>query len=356
MSTTLNHPSLSTTFPWTSSPLLISAPMRVMSGPHLALAVSRTGGIGFIGPGETPESTSMDLSTVKDLLNASPTPVLSHTDKSLPVGVGFQLWNGSLDAAVDAVKKHKPCAAWLFAPRNGQADVDIWTSRLRDAAPGISIWYQIGTVTESLEARASTQPPDVLVVQGAEAGGHGRATDGMGLMSLFPEIADHMRGSGISLVAAGGIVDGRGVAAALALGADGVAMGTRFLAASEARIKKGYQDEVVRAGDAAKNTARTHLYNHLRGTFGWPEEWSPRGIVNKSWEEHCAGVAFEELKTRHDEAVKSGDKGWGPDGRLATYAGAGVGLVHGVEDAGVLVERLRDEAKEIIHTLGARHN
>jgi nitronate monooxygenase len=173
----------------------------------------------------------------------------------------------------------------------------------------------------------------------------------MGLMALFPEIADRLRDSGITLIAAGGIADGRGVAAALALGAQGVALGTRFLASTEARIKKGYQDEVVRASDAAQNTTRTQLYNHLRGTFGWPEHWSPRGVVNKSWQDQQAGVSFEELKARHDEAAKSGDDGWGPEGRLATYAGAAVGLIHSVEDAGMIVKRLRDETKEIVRGL-----
>lgn len=177
----------------------------------------------------------------------------------------------------------------------------------------------------------------------------------MGLITLFPEIADNLKGSGIALVAAGGIVDARGIAAALALGADGVAMGTRFLAASEARIAKGYQDAVVNASDAAVSTTRTHLYNHLRGTFGWPKEWAPRTIVNKSWTEQQEGVSFEDLQVRHDEAMKQDDKGWGVEGRLATYAGAGVGMVNSVEDAASLVERLRRETQEILGRLG-RHD
>ena len=327
--------------------------MRVMTGPHLALAVSKAGGLGFIGPGVKPEDTSTDLKTVRELLRESKSlPASLQPEQKLPVGVGFQLWNGDLKSAAQAVEEHHPCAAWLFAPRQGQEELDEWTACLREASPGIHIWHQIGTLQESIEAVKSEHRPDVLVIQGAEAGGHGRATDGMGLMALFPEIADQVRGSGMLLVAAGGIADGRGIAAALALGADGVAMGTRFLASTEARIKKGYQNEVVRASNAAHNTTRTQLYNHLRGTFGWPEQYSPRGIVNKSWQEHQAGVSFEELKQRHDEAATSGDEGWGPEGRLATYAGAAIGLVHNVEDAGLLVERLRTEAKDIIKHLG----
>ncbi|RSL76468.1 hypothetical protein CEP51_009931 [Fusarium floridanum] len=338
-------------FPWVTLPFIVGAPMRVMSGPDLALAISKAGGLGFIGPGVKPEDTAKDLITVKELLKNAPPNTLPPSFPSqdvLPVGVGFQLWNGDLNSAVQAVKQHRPCVAWLFAPRRGQEELDEWATRLREASPGIQIWTQIGTIKESIEAANSDNRPDVLVIQGAEAGGHGRANDGLGIMSLFPEIADKIKDSGITLVAAGGIADGRGVAAALALGAAGVAMGTRFLAATETRINKGYQREVVRASDGAQCTTRTMLYNRLRGTIGWPEEYSPRGIVNQSWRDHQEGVAFDEIKLRHDEAAaKAGEKGWGPEGRLATYAGAAVGLVHEVDDAGALIQRIQCETRDI---------
>ncbi|KAI4943480.1 hypothetical protein J4E91_009390 [Alternaria rosae] len=345
---------LSNVFPWVTSPLVVGAPMRVMSGPHLALSMSKAGGLGFIGPGAKPEDTATDLNTLRKLLQetqGSTFPDEFQAGMRLPVGVGFQLWNGDLNSATNAVEEHHPCAAWLFAPGQGQEELDEWTARLREASPGIHIWIQVGTLKESIEAAKSANRPDVLVIQGAEAGGHGRATDGMGIMTLFPEVADSIRDSGMSLIAAGGIADGRGVAAALALGAQGVAMGTRFLASTEARISKGYQNEVVRATDGAQSTTKTMLYNHLRGTMGWPEQYSPRGITNKSWHDHQAGVPFEELKKRHEEAEKLGDAGWGPEGRLATYAGAAVGLVHSVEDAGSLVKRLQEEATTIVKGL-----
>ncbi|KAL2168536.1 hypothetical protein VTG60DRAFT_7141 [Thermothelomyces hinnuleus] len=128
-------------------------------------------------------------------------------------------------------------------------------------------------------------------------------------------------------------------------------MGTRFLASHEARISKGYQDEVVRAADGGANTVRTHLYNHLRGTFGWPEQFSPRTITNRSWIEHQAGTPFQEIKKRHDEAVSKGDAAWGPDGWTATYAGANIGLIRSVAGAGDIVREARSEAVRIIQTL-----
>jgi nitronate monooxygenase len=339
---------LAAAYPWTTAPLIVGAPMRVMSGPELAVAVSRAGGFGFIGPGLKPESTAADLEITKGLLASSGIP---QHGAVLPVGVGFQVWNGNLDVSASAVSQYRPAAAWLFAPRHGQTDIDVWTKRLREASPETKIWLQIGTLQEAFDAARSASPPDVLVVQGAEAGGHGRATDGIGFITLLPEIADATRKSGIPLIAAGGVADGRGVVAALGVGAAGVAMGTRFLAAQEARIKKGYQDEVVRATDGAANTVRTQLYNHLRGTFGWPDQFSPRTIINRSWAEKQAGTAFEDIQKRHDEAVSKGDAAWGPDGWTATYAGANVGLIRGVAGAGEIVEGARKEAVKIIQTL-----
>ncbi|KAJ5586971.1 uncharacterized protein N7459_002736 [Penicillium hispanicum] len=343
-------------YPWVSSPLIVSAPMRVMSGPALACAVSRAGGLGFIGPGVKTNDTGVDLEEATSLLrkaraSASVFDALPSTNTLLPVGVGFQLWGDDINIAVATVEKYKPCAAWLYAPQEGQAELDSWSRKIRQVSPQTQIWIQIGTLAEAKELLQASEKPDVVVIQGAESGGHGRAKDGLGIMALFPEVADALADSHISLVAAGGIADGRGVAAALCLGASGVAMGTRFLAASEARISRGYQNEVLRASDGAVSTTRTLLYNHLRGTFGWPAEYSPRTIINKSFEEHEAGKPFEELKKLHDEASKAGDSGWGPEGRLATYAGASVGLIRELADAEQIVQRVQRETLERIQSL-----
>jgi nitronate monooxygenase len=289
---------------------------------------------------------------IKTARAASVWSALPSAHPTLPVGVGFQLWGDDIEIAVATVEKFRPCAAWLFAPRESLTEFDVWSRKIRQVSPETQIWIQIGTLGESRQLLQSLEKPDVVVIQGSESGGHGRATDGMGLMSLFPEVADAMADSKITLVAAGGIADGRGVAAALCLGASGVVMGTRFLAASEARISRGYQNEVVRAFDGAVNTTRTLLYNHLRGTFGWPAEYSPRTIINKSYLEHQEGAPFEELKKLHDEASNLGDKGWGPDGRLATYAGASIGLIHGVAEAGTIVRDVQKDALNRIRSVG----
>lgn len=335
--------------------------MRVMSGPALAVAVSRAGGLGFIGPAANTPDIAVNLEEASALVDkarlssSSPAPNLFPPANScLPVGIGFQLWADDVDAAVANVERFKPCAAWLFAPREGPEELETWSRRIRRACPKTQIWIQIGTLGEARGLLQSSEKPDVVVVQGAEAGGHGRARDGMGIMTLLPEVADAMASSGIPLLAAGGIADGRGAAAALCLGASGAVMGTRFLASSEARISKGYQNEILRASDGAVSTTRTLLYNHLRGTFGWPAEYQPRTIINKSFLDHQAGVPFEDLKRHHDEAAKMGDSGWGPEGRLATYAGASVGLIHGVKAAGDIVREVQSDALERIRSVSVK--
>lgn len=327
--------------------------MRVMSGPALAVAVSRAGGLGFIGPGAKTQDTTDNLEKASSLIreargSSTAFSALPARNIPLPIGVGYQLWADDINVALAAIEKHKPCAAWLYAPRQGPKDFDNWSSRIRQASPETQIWIQIGTLKEAKQLLRNAEKPDVIVVQGAESGGHGRAKDGMGLMTLLPEISDEMAGSQIPLFAAGGIADGRGVAAALCLGASGVVMGTRFLAASEAQISRGYQDEIVRASDGAASTTRTLLYNHLRGTIGWPEEYSPRTIINRSFVEKQEGKSFEELKKLHDEATKAGDGGWGPEGRLATYAGASIGLIHDVKHAEDIVRDIRADARKKI--------
>lgn len=337
-----------TKFPWVQKPLLANAPMAMSAGPALAVAVSQAGGLGFIGPAMDVSATEQNLSTAAKAIRESESlsSLLPSSHPTLPVGVGFLLWRDELQTALSAIASHKPCAVWLYAPRNGQQELDEWMQGIREASPATQVWIQIGTVAEARAIVESAHRPDVVVVQGAEAGGHGRAKDGMGLMTLLPEVADVFAGRDISLLAAGGIADGRGAAAAICLGASGVVMGTRFLASSEARISKGYRDAVVQATEGAVSTTRTLLYNHLRGTYGWPEPFSPRTVTNRSWEDHVASVPFDELKILHDEAQAKGDAGWGPEGRLATYAGASVGLVGEVLDAGEIVERVRDDAAQ----------
>jgi nitronate monooxygenase len=315
--------------------------MRILSGPELAIKVSEAGGLGFIGPGAQPEHLNATLNEAKELLKTS--SLSTHSDV-LPFGVGFQTWAGDLRVATESLRRTSVAAVWLFAPRHGQDELDEWTEQIRQDSPGTQIWIQVASVKDAIAAATSKHRPDVLVIQGTDAGGHS-LKQGAGIITLLPEVADAMEDSGVGdipLVAAGGISDARGAAASLALGASGITLGTRLLASNEATINPGYRSHILTASDGGQTTVRTQLYNHLRGTTDWPEAFDARGLMNQSWRDHVGGMGFEEIKNLHAEAVGRGNDAWGEKGRTATYAGTGVGLVREVKGADEIVREVRE--------------
>lgn len=307
--------------------------------------------MGFVGAGS-------DVSTLRNELKSAhlslsqqrlTQPALFPDPSIIPVGVGFLLWGAPLRETVSILAEHTPAAAWLFAPRQ-PSNLATWTREIRRATQGkTKIWIQIGTVQEAVFAVRECLP-DVLVVQGQDAGGHG-LEQGAGLLPLLPEVLDALApvvGNGISMpqiVAAGGIIEGRGMAAALTLGAQGVVLGTRYLAAHQANLSKGYRDAVLRAQDGGVSTVRSKVYDTLRGTTGWPVQYGGRGVINASYKDAMAGLAMDENKKRYEQALKRGDAGWeeGGGGRLTTYAGTGVGLVKRLMDAGDITREIREE-------------
>jgi nitronate monooxygenase len=141
---------LKTIYPWITTPLIISAPMRIFSGPALAVAVSSSGGIGFLGPRAKPSDLDPILATTRELLlqrisssstgdaaaaATSGTLTSRDVEDTLPIGVGFQLFDGDIAVASAAVAKYRPRAAWLFVPNEseGAADLERWSRALRAA-------------------------------------------------------------------------------------------------------------------------------------------------------------------------------------------------------------------------------
>ncbi|KAL9603347.1 MAG: hypothetical protein Q9219_001209 [cf. Caloplaca sp. 3 TL-2023] len=333
-------------YPWAKEPIIIGAPMRLIALAPLAVAISRAGGIGFIAAGTEVQDLEAHLQEASQLLHE--TPITGATASTLPIGVGLINWGADFDVSVRAIQKFKPAAVWFFAPYQNN-DLVAWTRAMRDATENMTkIWIQVGSVQDAQEVAKLCQP-DVIVIQGSDAGGHGLEM-GAGIISLFPEVADTLKAAGfgdISLVAAGGVVDGRGVTACLALGAEGVVMGTRFLASSEAQIAKGYQDAVLRSKDGGVSTVRTKVYDTLRGTTGWPGRIGGRGIINQSYRDAKDGQVTEENMRAYAEALKQGDLGWGENGRLTAYAGTGVGLIHKVQDSRQILDEIREQVGEI---------
>jgi len=367
-------------YPWTLMPLITSAPMRLISTAPLAVAVSLAGGLGFLGAGtETGASLLAGLGNVEYMLSSAK-PATSQTASTtfastriteeedsirkrfptdiLPVGVGIILHSASLADFLQTLRSipRPPAAIWLFAARDTQ-QLQEWTTAIRTlynpaSAPKQKrlgstpkIWIQTGTVADAMEYTHLCHP-SVLVLQGTDAGGHGLQT-GASIITLIPEVSDALSSLPATtprpkLIAAGGIADSRGVSAALALGAEGVCMGTRYLASPEAVVSQGYRKEVVRADDGGVNTVRSRLYDSLRGTSGWPERYGGRGVVNASWKDAQEGMSEEDNKRLYKEDMQKGDAGWGPMGRITTYAGTAVGLVKAVKPAGDITREVRE--------------
>ncbi|KIW20761.1 hypothetical protein PV08_01339 [Exophiala spinifera] len=340
-------------YPWTSPdvPLVVSAPMmKITLGSH-AVSVSSSGGLGFLAGGFDLTPLANDLAEAAEFAKAQEVPLHNGC---LPIGVGFQNWGSDLQLALEAIKKHPVAAVWFFAPKQ-LSDLLEWAREIRTATENkTKIWIQVGTVSEALEV-AKTAKPDVLVVQGADSGGHGLAHRAS-LLTLLPETVDALAEEGIKIpiVAAGGIMDGRGSAAVLALGADGVALGTRFLAAKEAVIAKGYQDEVLRVSDGGVSTAASTIYDVVRNIHGWPQTYNGRGVVNRTYQDAKHGMSNEENVQLYKKAMQQGDSGWGPEGRMTTYAGTGIGLVREVLPAGDIVKQVQQETVKVLQKSTAR--
>jgi NAD(P)H-dependent flavin oxidoreductase YrpB (nitropropane dioxygenase family) len=226
---------------------IVNAGMAMIARPKLAAAVCEAGALGTIGCDISPPSVLREL--VRQ----------TKTLTKRPFGVDL-IGDFVTDEHISVLVEEKAALAIFFWTLPTPAHVD----RLKRA--GITVWMQIGGVAEADQAAA--RGADALVVQGAEAGGHNRAE--ASTMTLFPRI--RRRFPGLPLLAAGGIVDGRTMAAALVLGADAVWCGSRFLASQEAEAHDAYKDRVLSAD--VGDTAILSIYGPE-----WPGQ-AMRAIVN----------------------------------------------------------------------------
>jgi nitronate monooxygenase len=360
----------------------------------LATSVSLAGGIGFIAGGY-----DTTLSNLETNLHHASQLIQSHPDQSnpackfytqtgvLPLGVGFINWGVDRNEALRILRRYRVAAVWLFAPRDGMGDLLVWVDRVRGlyqeeqmedvddsksksketTAP--QIWIQISSIAETTTALKHLHP-DVLVIQGSDAGGHGLARSAS-LITLLPEvsnlIAEHYTPSTKTvlnehqpptLLAAGGLTNGLTLSATLLLGATGGVMGTRFLASHEAHITPGYQNAILRAVDGGVSTVRTTVYDRVRDIKGWPERYDGRGIVNATYLDAVGGMSDEENRRLYVNEMKRGDEGWAWDvdgrGRMTTYAGTGVGLIKEVLGVGEIVRQVWGEVADVKRRVRAR--
>jgi len=218
----------------------------------------------------------------------------------------------------------------------------------RCRAAGVVVMLQVGSVEEA--RRAAAAGVDVIVAQGVEAGGHVRGQ--VGLLPLLPTVAEAV--SPVPVIAAGGIVDGRGLAAALALGAEGVWVGTRFVASEESEAHPEYKKRLLGAREAdAVYTETFHV--------GWPPRSPHRVLRNLLTDGGSPPPGPVAQVRRGGQTVEVPPFGSATptvhtEGRtelMANYAGQGVGLIRNVMPAAEIVERMVSEAEGIIRRLPA---
>jgi NAD(P)H-dependent flavin oxidoreductase YrpB (nitropropane dioxygenase family) len=217
---------------------LIQAPMNWVSGADLVAAVSDAGGLGTLGPNAGADSVTEDVKLTGERLREQIRKVRGLTDKpfavNIPIGVGEGLQYSRKCVAV-VVEEAVPV---VITSVGGPS---VYTRTLKEA--GIRVLHAISTAAHARKAESAGV--DAVICEGFEAGGHKGFTE-LTTMVLTPMVADAVR---IPVIAGGGIADARGVVAALALGADAVYMGTRFMASVESESHANVKEAVVRAQD-----------------------------------------------------------------------------------------------------------
>lgn len=293
-------------------PILL-APMGGVSGGALAAAVSRAGGLGLLGPGYHDEAWIEREFAAAD---------------GLPVGIGFITWHlARHPERLRAALAHKPVAIMLSF-----GDPAPFVPSIQ--AAGAKLVLQVQTLANARAAAALGA--DVVIAQGAEAGGHGakRAT-----LPFVPAVVDAIAPTPVA--AAGGIADGRGMAAALVLGAAGVLVGTRFYACKEALGHPAAKARLVDEGGDA--TLRTTVFDLVRG-LDWPAAFTGRALANRlsdAWHGREAELQRQLAaeQERYATAAEVGDIS-----RAVVWASEAVDLIHDQPPAADIVERMVSEA------------
>lgn len=300
---------------------ILNAPMGGTAAAALAAAVSAAGGFGMIGgtSGGGP-----------DWLRAQIRAARERTAR--PFGVGFISSFPGVDDLVQVALDER-----VAAINHSFADPTPYVAAAH--AAGVRVFAQVQTVEQA--ARALRAGVDVIIAQGTEAGGH---TGSIGTFALLPAVAD-LAGA-TPVVAAGGVADGRGLAAALLLGASGASLGTRFVASHEWGGQPWEQAAVLAAG--TDDTVRTTVYDTLRAV-PFPAGIADRVLRNgfvEAWQGREAELIAQRapLQAQLAAAAARGDAGM-----LDVSAGVAAGLIHTLEPAGAIVQRIVREAAQLLH-------
>lgn len=298
---------------------IVQAGMVWCSGHRLASAVSNSGALGLIGAG------SMKPELLADHIRAC----RAATDR--PFGVNIPLIRGDVERLIETAIAERVTIIFTSAGNPG-----LHVEKIKNA--GAIMVHVVASVKHALKAEAVGV--DAVVAEGFEAGGH-NGLDEITTLCLVPQVADAVR---VPVIAAGGIADGRGMAAAMALGAAGVQVGTRFAATAESSAHPGYKDAVVAAGDT--------------GTVLTLKKVTPVRLIKNRFalealEAERAGATPEQMREllgakRERRGIFEGDL---DDGELE--AGQSAGLVREILPAAEVVRRMLAEFQAAAGRLGA---
>jgi NAD(P)H-dependent flavin oxidoreductase YrpB (nitropropane dioxygenase family) len=280
--------------------------------------VSNAGGLGIIGGlGRTPDELRSEIHAVREL-----------TDR--PFGVNHVVCRLDQAGFQVTIAQRVPVLSLAWG-RSAEL-----TYQAHEA--GLKVVHMVTTPEEA--GVVASDGADVIVAQGTEGGGH---VGSMSTLPLVPLVVDVV--AGVPVLAAGGIADGRGVAAAIMLGAQGVLMGTRFLATPEARGRGRSKDVILNA--LGSQTIASRFYDEVMGQV-WPgalvrtishpllEEWADRP---REWT-----LAAGDLRPSLEDALAAGD---------LVLAGESSGLIHDIVPAGELVTRIARQAEGLLEAPGA---
>lgn len=311
---------------------ILSAPMAGAAGPELVAAVCNAGGYGVIPLwGKSKDQVVCGIEELRAL-----------TDRNFAVNLNLSFpYEDQLDICI-AEGVHGVSLFWGMEP----------SAIARAKAGGLTVLMSVGNAKEA--KMAAEAGADVIVAQGWEAGGH--VWGQVSTMALIPAVVDAVD---IPVVAAGGIADGRGMAAAMMLGASGVWIGTRLLASSEATIHEVYRNRILQASEADTQWAHD-LYD-----VGWPD--APHRALSNSTSQEWLQTGSSAPGHRPNENEQIGRR---PNGdpvvryqsytplpetsgdveAMSLWSGQGVSLVRKVMPAADIVEEIYQEAKKRLQT------
>src|SRR5689334_16060367 len=300
-------------------PVLL-APMDTLSGARLVRAVSEAGGFGILGGGYG-DRTRLETETAK------------LKDFAGPFGIGFITWSmAKQPELLDIALAAKPRAIMLSF-----GNPKPFAARIKQAGSLLICQVQ----SEDMAKQALDAGADILIAQGTEAGGHGASRT---TLDIVPTVIDLAAGR-VPVAAAGGIGDGRGLAAMMMLGASGVLLGTRFYASQEC----DGADEAKRRICAASNgnSVRGIIFDLSRNNV-WPAPFTGRCLINdhaRRW----MGREVELLQNVQTVAAEyAAARAAGNFDIAAVIAGEAVGLIHDIPPAAEIVERIVAEADQIL--------